>query len=150
MNVLIAGDSFAAEWPGTNGWVKLLAKDYDVTNLPGASKVVYGFWKTPNKVPADYEIRIYLSHEDAVNIGVKYAKERSGETALLDESEASWKEGLKESRFCSLSVLRPESNMETAAMVTICGPGWRSSPRRVIALWRPLSPLVSRVSNCEI
>ena len=33
MNVLIAGDSFAAEWPGTNGWVKLLARDYDVTNV---------------------------------------------------------------------------------------------------------------------
>ena len=77
------------------------SKNYDVTNLPGASEVVYGFWKTPNKVPADYEIRIYLSHEDAVNIGIKYAKERSGETALLDESEASWKEGLKEARFCS-------------------------------------------------
>ena len=76
-------------------------KHYDVTNLPSALKVVYGFWKTPNKVPADYEIRIYSSHEDAVNIGVKYAKERSGETALLDESQASWKEGLKESRFCS-------------------------------------------------
>ena len=77
------------------------SKDYDVSELPGAISVTYGFWKTPNKVPVDYEIRIYSSHNEAVNIGSKYAKERSGDTALLDEEEASWKEGLKESRFCS-------------------------------------------------
>ena len=77
------------------------SKDYDVSELPGAISVTYGFWKTPNKVPVDYEIRIYPSHNEAVNIGSKYAKERSGDTALLDEEEASWKEGLKESRFCS-------------------------------------------------
>jgi len=77
------------------------SKDYDVSELPGAIRVTYGFWKTPNKVPVDYEIRIYPSHNEAVNIGSKYAKERSGDTALLDEEEASWKEGLKESRFCS-------------------------------------------------
>ena len=77
------------------------SKDYDVSELPGAINVTYGFWKTPNKVPVDYEIRIYSSHNEAVNIGSKYAKERSGDTALLDENEASWKEGLKESRFCS-------------------------------------------------
>ena len=77
------------------------SKDYDVSELPGAISVTYGFWKTPNKVPVDYEIRIYSSHYEAINIGSKYAKERSGDTALLDEEDASWKEGLKESRFCS-------------------------------------------------
>ena len=41
MNVLIAGDSFAAEWPGTNGWVKLLARDYDVTNVAQAGVSEY-------------------------------------------------------------------------------------------------------------
>jgi len=61
------------------------SKDYDVSELPGAISVTYGFWKTPNKVPVDYEIRIYPSHNEAVNIGSKYAKERSGDTALLDE-----------------------------------------------------------------
>ena len=76
-------------------------KYYDVTGLPGASEVVHGFWKTPNKVVIDYEIRFYPSHEKAFSLGVEFAKERSGNTALLDESEASWKEGLKESRFCS-------------------------------------------------
>ena len=76
-------------------------KNYDVTDLPGASKVVHGFWKTPNKEVIDYEIRIYPSHEEAFSLGIEFAKERSGDTALLDESEASWKEGLKESRFCS-------------------------------------------------
>ena len=77
------------------------SKSYDTTELPGASSVTYGFWKNPNKEPVDYEIRIYPSHDEAVRIGMKYAKERSGDTALLDESKASWKEGLKESRFCS-------------------------------------------------
>ena len=41
MNVLIAGDSFAAEWPGSNGWVKLLAKNYDVTNVAQAGVSEY-------------------------------------------------------------------------------------------------------------
>jgi len=39
--ILIAGDSFSAVWPDSNtGWVNLLAKDYDVTNLsePGISE----------------------------------------------------------------------------------------------------------------
>ena len=54
------------------------SKDYDVSELPGAISVTYGFWKTPNKVPVDYEIRIYPSHNEAVNIGSKYAQERSG------------------------------------------------------------------------
>lgn len=34
MKILIAGDSFAAQWPNaTSGWVNLLAEKYDVTNL---------------------------------------------------------------------------------------------------------------------
>ena len=41
MNVLIAGDSFAAEWPGSNGWVKLLAKKYNVKNVAQAGVSEY-------------------------------------------------------------------------------------------------------------
>ncbi|MDC0002738.1 hypothetical protein OAP94_00985 [bacterium] len=42
LKILIAGDSFAAEWPGNNGWAKLLAgkeqkiKEHDVTNIAQA------------------------------------------------------------------------------------------------------------------
>ena len=41
LNILIVGDSFAAEWPNANnGWVNLLAEKFNVTNLaqPGISE----------------------------------------------------------------------------------------------------------------
>ena len=45
VKTLIAGDSFAAEWPGDNGWVKLLAKDYNVTNVAQAGVSEYKILK---------------------------------------------------------------------------------------------------------
>lgn len=45
MRILVAGDSFAAEWPGNNGWVKLLAKSYDVTNVAQAGCSEYKILK---------------------------------------------------------------------------------------------------------
>lgn len=61
-NILIAGDSFAAEWPGDNGWVKLLAKDYNVHNVAQAGVSEYKILKQLHNVNlSDYDIFI-VSH----------------------------------------------------------------------------------------
>jgi len=46
MKILIAGDSFAALWPGvSDGWVNLLANQYDVINLAQAGVSEYKIYK---------------------------------------------------------------------------------------------------------
>jgi hypothetical protein len=46
MKILIAGDSFAASWPNTtNGWMDLLAKEHQVTNLAQAGISEYKIYK---------------------------------------------------------------------------------------------------------
>ena len=49
MKLLVAGDSFVAEWPGDEGWVKLLANDYDVTNVAQAGVSEYKIPQTNTK-----------------------------------------------------------------------------------------------------
>ena len=45
MKILVAGDSFAAEWPGDDGWVKLLAQSHEVTNVAQAGCGEYKIFK---------------------------------------------------------------------------------------------------------
>ena len=45
MKLLVAGDSFAAEWPGNSGWVKLLAQEHPVTNVAQAGVSEYKILK---------------------------------------------------------------------------------------------------------
>jgi hypothetical protein len=46
MKILIAGDSFAAQWPNaTKGWVNLLAEKYHVTNIAQAGVGEYKILK---------------------------------------------------------------------------------------------------------
>jgi hypothetical protein len=72
--------------------------EYDVTDLPGATSAWFGFWTPSGTVAKEYEIRFYESHADAIEFGTSYAIEGSGETALLDEEDATWDEGLKDRR----------------------------------------------------
>ena len=60
MKILVAGDSFAAEWPGDNGWVKLLSQKYPVKNLAQAGVGEYKILKRLNNID-DYDI-IIVSH----------------------------------------------------------------------------------------
>lgn len=62
MNVLIAGDSFAAEWPGHNSWVKLLARDYDVTNVAQAGVSEYKILQQIQTANLDEYDLIIVSH----------------------------------------------------------------------------------------
>jgi len=62
MKLLVAGDSFAAEWPGSNGWPKLLAKDYKVTNVAQAGVSEYKILKQLQSITLDdYDVFI-VSH----------------------------------------------------------------------------------------
>jgi hypothetical protein len=62
LKLLVAGDSFAAEWPGHNSWVKLLAKSHDVTNVAQAGCSEYKILKQiQNANLEDYDA-VIVSH----------------------------------------------------------------------------------------
>ncbi|MEC9450983.1 MAG: DUF6810 family protein [Chloroflexota bacterium] len=73
-------------------------RSYDVSELPGASDAVFGFWGKTKSESKTYEIRIYNSHEDAVSLGESFAKEVTGNDAIIKSSASSWKEGIKDRR----------------------------------------------------
>ncbi len=75
-----------------------ISHEYDVEGLTGAISAMNGFWKPSGTVAKEYEIRFYASHTDAIELGTSLAIEASGETALLDEEDATWDEGLKDRR----------------------------------------------------
>jgi hypothetical protein len=75
-----------------------ISHEYDVEGLIGAISASNGFWKPSGTVAKEYEMRFYASHADAIELGTSLAIEASGETALLDEEDATWDEGLKDRR----------------------------------------------------
>jgi hypothetical protein len=75
-----------------------ISHEYDVEGLIGAVSASNGFWKPSGSVAKEYEIRFYASHADAIELGTSLAVEASGETALLDEEDATWDVGLKDRR----------------------------------------------------
>ncbi len=77
------------------------SKEYDVSDLPAAVAVHYGFFGLDPYNRQDYEARFYATHEDAVNIGVEWADEGSGLDAILLASDQRWDEGLRERRICA-------------------------------------------------
>ena len=74
------------------------ARSYDLEGLPGASEAIFGFWRIASGAPIDYEVRFYPNHADAVELGTALAEEGSGADAVLDEDEATYKEGVKDRR----------------------------------------------------
>jgi len=73
-------------------------KQYDVEGLPGAEDAWFGFWRVPSNDPVDYEVRVYASHEDAVEQGTALAEEVTGEDAIIDGDLVTWKEDTVELR----------------------------------------------------
>ena len=73
MRILIAGDSFAADWKikyNSNGWVNMLSNDYDVTNIAQAGVSEYKIYQqliTHNTTEYD---KIIISHTSAYRIPV--------------------------------------------------------------------------------
>ena len=72
--------------------------NYSTDELPGATEASYGFMRIGGGEPYDYEIRVYDSHQAAVDQGTPMALEGSGENAILSEDDATFKEGIKDRR----------------------------------------------------
>ena len=72
--------------------------EYDVAGLTAATGAWYGWWAPPGSELLDYEVRFYGSHEDAVKYGTPFAEEASGENAVVNSEEATWKEGVRDRR----------------------------------------------------
>jgi len=80
------------------------SKSYDVTSLEKATAAIYGFYGEDDYKRQEYELRLYASHQDAVQYGGPMAEEGSGPNAKVVEDEASWKEGIRERRACEGNV----------------------------------------------
>lgn len=72
-------------------------KAYDTSDLPGAFAAIFGFMKSGSDA-FDYEVRIYESHDQAVDLGTALADEGTGPDAALNEGDAVFKEGVRDRR----------------------------------------------------
>jgi len=72
-----------------------LGKNYDVSDLPSAIEA-----RTAIYDKKDIELRKYLSHNDAIELGEKYAKSVTGKNAVVSGDDVMWKEGAKDRRKC--------------------------------------------------
>ena len=74
--LLIAGDSFAADWtvayPDRCGWVNLITADFEVTNIAQAGSSEYRIWKTLATVDVGNFDRILISHTSPYRLYVKH------------------------------------------------------------------------------
>jgi hypothetical protein len=74
MKLLIAGDSFAADWslkyPGQKGWPNLISDDFEVTNIAQAGSSEYRIWKNLLKVDLSKFDKIVISHTSPYRIYV--------------------------------------------------------------------------------
>ena len=77
------------------------SKDYDVTELPGATSAIYGFWKPDGGESTDYELRFYPSHDDAITKGTSFVDEVTGSNAAVANKDVTWREGTRDRRIRS-------------------------------------------------
>jgi hypothetical protein len=72
--LLIAGDSFAADWSkkynGVSGWVNMLESDYDVTNIAEAGVSEYKIYKQLEKIDITKFDHVIVSHTSAYRIPI--------------------------------------------------------------------------------
>lgn len=77
------------------------SKTYDVTDLDGATEAYYGFFGSDPYNRQEFEIRFYPSHQVALDTGVPFADESTGEDAVILEEVQRWDVGLSERRQCA-------------------------------------------------
>ncbi len=83
--------------------------EYKVDDLPGAVSAYFGFIKNDLGDPEDYEIRFYNNHSDAIELGIKYTDNVTGENGCISKDCALWTEGLKHRiRMSDLGTLYPK------------------------------------------
>ena len=96
MNVITPSDHiFTFDNLKTIGFKK--NREYDISELPGATEAWFGFWGEDRSNIKDYEIRFYPTHSDAVSLGENLAQEVTGDDAVITK-KATWKEGIKDRR----------------------------------------------------
>jgi hypothetical protein len=71
MNILVAGDSFAAEWPGSKGWPKLLKQNFNITNVAQAGVSEYKILKQLKSVDLDSFDIVIVSHTSPYRVHTK-------------------------------------------------------------------------------
>lgn len=73
--LLIAGDSFAADWtkkyPDAYGWVNMLSHDFEVTNIAEAGVSEYKIYKQLKSVDINKFDKIIISHTSAYRIPIE-------------------------------------------------------------------------------
>ena len=73
--LLIAGDSFAADWTkkykNVCGWVNMLESEYDVTNIAQAGVSEYKIYKQLEKIDTTKFEHIIISHTSAYRIPIE-------------------------------------------------------------------------------
>ena len=73
-NILICGDSFAADWTKKydgNGWVNMLCNDFNVTNVAEAGVSEYKIYQQLKKQKIEDYDKIIISHTSAYRIPVE-------------------------------------------------------------------------------
>ncbi len=78
------------------GWKK--GKTYDVTGLDNADSAYVGFWDLPGIGSLNYGIRVYPSHQIALEKGMPFAQDASGSGASLNAEDAMWDDGVRDRR----------------------------------------------------
>ena len=73
-------------------------KEYNVEGLAGATGAWSGWWWPDGGDPIDYQVRFYRSHDDAIEYGTSFAEEASGEDAIINSNDATWKEDVRDRR----------------------------------------------------
>jgi len=73
---------------------------YDVAELPGAEEAYFGFWGLDPYDRKDFELRIFASQLDAIELGTELAAERTWPDAKLTKATSSWPVGLNDARKC--------------------------------------------------
>lgn len=75
MNILVVGDSFAADWtvkyPNQKGWPNLLAENFSVTNLAQAGCSEYKIWLQLKKATLKKFTHIIIVHTSPYRIPVQ-------------------------------------------------------------------------------
>jgi len=72
------------------------SKQYNVEGLAEAESAWMGFWGPDASSRTDYELRLYPSHEAAVEAGAPLADEATGEELKLKRDSQTWTEGAKD------------------------------------------------------
>ena len=82
MNILICGDSFAADWttqyPDAQGWPNLLAKEYTVTNVAEAGVSEYKILKQLQSVDLNNYDAVIVSHTSVSRVHIERHPTHSG------------------------------------------------------------------------